>query len=458
MDIRGYDLLTSEKSLFSDVLPFDLDERSDIIKKHKREVNYICKLLDNYLEDTDRIIGSELPFSMISHLTYNLIHNLVSCLYGLTIYDYLNTSYLLYDNYDDNYEMWDKFREAADDIRSFVNKLKELNVYNIDNNPKILNLTPPDNTEKNAVYSLLNLEHMLSLINGDGLFNALIYYLRALENKLETIKIGINSLTDDDFERIYYANYTLYVENYWPIEGKNFRHHIESHYFRGRDSKIEILNRLLRDEQYDFEKSRIGALWRDYFDDKKTLYFEMRRMKTDEDQWKYFFKYICRFEEYERWIDELEHPNLTEKEYPISDWDKIFKGAIDVAKVKIIIPYLLSDRFSKPKLFVLHKVLEEVDWLQDCADTHFLYWIDQVYEWRSSANDFKSIDSRLKDSHTLDWDINTLTSASVSKNYIDLANKIRREFVLELDGKIVIRDNKNYFLKDDLYIEHKQKL
>ena len=124
----------------------------------------------------------------------------------------------------------------------------------------------------------------------------------------------------------------------------------------------------------------------------------------------------------------------------------------------MIVPYLLSNKFTKPKLFVLHKVLEEIDWLQDCADTHFLSWIGQVYEWESSANDFKSIDSRLKDSHTLDWDINTLTSASISKNYIDLANRIRREFVLELDGKIVMRDNKSYFLKDDLYIEHKRKL
>ena len=455
---EAFRLLASEKSLFADVLPFDLSKRSDLIIKHKKEVAYICRLLDNYIEDVHRIIDGNLPYSMISHLTYNLIHNLASCLVGLTIYDFLNTSYLLSDNYDDNYKMWEKFSEAAKKIRVVIKKLNELNIYHKDANSGVGNLIPPKNNEKYAVYSLLNLEDELSLINGDGLFNALLYYLEALENKLVTIKTGINNLTDDDFERIYNANYALYVETYWRIEGKNFRHHIESHYFRRRESEIDTLIRLLSDEQYNFEKDGIGEFWRDYSHDKKMLYFEMKRAEVDEEQWRYFFKNICRFEEYEKWIDELEHPNAEVKEYPVSDWDKIFKGAIDVAKVKIIIPDLLPEKISKPHVFVLHKVLEEIDWLQDNADTHFIKWFCEIYGWSSSSNDFKSIDSRLKEHHTLDWDIKTLTSEKISKDYMNLADNIRKEFVDKLDGHTVIQDNKNYYLKPDSYIEHKIKL
>ena len=451
-------LIYSENNLFSDELAFDLEERSDLINKHKDEVAYICKLLGNYIEDVNRIINGRMPSSMVSHLTYNLIHNLVSCLIGLTTYDYLNTSYLLPDNYDDNYILWAKFSESAKVIRILVKKLEDINYYNISIHPGVLNLIPKDNTDKNAVYSLLNLEHTLSLINGEGLFNALLYYMRALEEKLETIKTGINNLTDDDFKRIYYANYALYYETYWVNECKNFRHHIEANYFRGRESKIDVLERLLREEKSDFQRNPTGALWRDYFDDKKKLYFEMRRANLNEDQWKYFFKFICRFEEYEKWIDELEHPQKEGEEFLESEWDKIFNDAIDVKKVKQTLPKLLPKTISITTWYIIYKIFVEIDWLQKNISVHFISWVKDVYGWNFKTEDFKSsVNSELKQQHTLDWNTRTMTSAKIAKDYIDFANSVRNEFVLEMDGKTVKEDNKNYFKKPDLYIKHKRR-
>lgn len=450
-------LLSSEKPFFSDVLQFDLEERNDLIDKHKIEVKYICKLVNNYVGDVAHILYNRMPISMISNLTFNLVHNLASCYVGLTVYDYLQTAYLIDEDYDANYELWKDFSQCARKIEKMISNLTDENIFNIDEPSSCENLQPIVGAEKRVPLSLLNLQHMLSKLNGESLFVALLDNISGIESRLEIIKSGINNLTDDDFETIYNANYALYVENYWPCEGKNFRHHIEEHYFNERETKIETLSKLLRDEKYDFERDGTGALWRDFFHDKKTLYFEMRKAKTDENQWKYFFKRICRFEEYEKWIEELKHPEVKEKEYPDSVWDKIFKDNINVKKVKQILPSLLPKEPSITDWFVCHKIIEEIEWFQDDADTHFILWVKDVYNWPFSTEHFKSVDVRLKEKCSLDWDALTMTAQKKSLLYKNLADKIRNEFVT-MEGRTVKEDHKNYLKRQDSYIDHKKEL
>lgn len=447
--------LSSERPFFSDLLYFDLEERQDLIEKHKNELKYICKLTDNYIKDVAHIMTNRMPASMISNLTYNLTQNLVSCYVGLTYYDYLQTAYLIDEDYDANYEMWENFSQCARKIEKMVSNLIDENVFNLGEPSGCENLRPLVASEKKVPLSLLNLQHMLSKINGESLFVSLLDYIRGIESRLETIKTGINNLTDDDFETIYNANYALYVENYWPNEGKNFRQHIEEHYFRGRGNKIETLEKLLIDEQRDFERDGTGVLWRDYFHDKKMLYFEMRRAKLNEEQWKYFFKRICRFEEYEKWIEELEHPVVEGNEYPESEWDKIFKDAIDVKKVKIVLHKLLPLKTSITTWYIIYKIFVEIDWLQDSISIHFISWVKDVYGWQYKTEDFKnSVNSELKQQHSLDWNTRTMTSAKIAKDNIDFADSVRKEFVIDMEGKTVKKDNKYYFKKPELYISH----
>ena len=392
---------------------------------------------------------------MISNLTYNLVHNLTSCYVGLTVYDYLQTAYLIDEDYDANYERWNDFSQCARQIEKIISNLRDVNIFNIGEPSGCENLQPLVPSDKRVPLSLLNLQHMLSKINGESLFVALLDYIRGIESRLETIKTGINNLTDDDFETIFNANYTLYVENYWPNEGKNFRKHIEDHYFRGRGNKIETLEKLLIDEQRDFERDGTGVLWRDYFHDKKTLYFEMRRAKLNEEQWKYFFKKICRFEEYEKWIDELEHPEVEGKDFPESEWDKIFNDAIDVKKVKIALQKLLPSKISITTWYIIYKIFFEIDWLHDTVTKHFISWVKDVYGWQYKTEDFKnSVNSELKLQHSLDWNTRTMTSAKIAKDNIYFAESVRKEFVLEMDGKTVKVDNNYYFKKPELYISH----
>jgi 3-deoxy-D-arabino-heptulosonate 7-phosphate (DAHP) synthase class II len=102
-------------------------------------------------------------------------------------------------------------------------------------------------------------------------------------------------------------------------------------------------------------------------------------------------------------------------------------------------------------------VLEEIEWLQDEMDTHFISWVDDVYGWPNKARNFKSILSELKSTHTLDWNARTITSSSIALEYKKLADKIRSHFVT-MNGRVVSADNTVYFKRPDLYIEHKKKL
>lgn len=300
--------LASKKSFFLDVLYCDLDMRKGLIEKHKQDLKYSCKLMNDYVKDVAHVLLNRMPTSMIANMTYNLVHHLVYCYVGMTVYDYLKTAYLIDEDYNTNYELWKDFSQAAKKIENMIPRLIDENVYNLEEPSNCEALIPSGKSGKKAPISLLNLQHTLSKLNGDGLFNALLDYMRGMEKRLQIIKTGINNLTDDDFKTIYQANYDLYVKTYWPIEGKSFRSHIEKCHFRGRESEIDTLYWLLREEQSKFENTRTGIIWRDKFDDKKALYFEMRRIGTDEEEWKRFFNNICRFEEYERWIEEKNNP------------------------------------------------------------------------------------------------------------------------------------------------------
>lgn len=449
-------VFNSEKILFtSGSLEFGLEERSVMIEHHRTELIYICRQLKSFKKDVEHIILSRMPLSMVSNIAYNLVHNLVSCYVGLTIYEYLTTAYLLSENYNDNYRLWKIYTKYAKEVEDLIANLEEENVFNIGEEAAVENLITSSNSQKHAVRSLLNLEHLLSKINGEGLFHALIHYLRAIGNRLEKIKIGLNNLTDEDFETIYTANYNFYKKEYWPSEVIKFRHFIEEYYFRRNHDKVEILEKLLWDDKFQFKQDGTGRLWKDYFDDKKKLYFEMRRAGLNDDQWKYFFKNICCFEEYEKWIDELEHPVIDGVVFPDSKFDKIFNDAIDVKKVKLALHRLLPTEITITTWYIIFKIFVEIDWLQDRISTHYITWVKDVYGWNFKTENFRtSVNSELKQQHTLDWNIGTMTSGKIVNDYISFANSVRNEFVLEMDGKTVKEDNTYYFKKLELYIKH----
>jgi hypothetical protein len=153
-----------------------------------------------------------------------------------------------------------------------------------------------------------------------------------------------------------------------------------------------------------------------------------------------------------------------DKAYTLSPLDSIFHKALNLVKVKKTIQDIIimkgeegKFRLSVKQTFILHKVLEEIDWLDDDTDTTFIQWYDDVYKWPWKTRDFKSVLSNFKHTHSLTWDENTVNDANTGREYRDFANYVRSQFVdIDASGKIT---DKQEFLKlgsdgKPMYIGH----
>lgn len=162
--------------------------------------------------------------------------------------------------------------------------------------------------------------------------------------------------------------------------------------------------------------------------------------------------------------DSAEGSTTNDKAYPLSTLDSIFHKALNLVKVKKAILDIIimkgeegKFRLSVKQTFILHKVLEEIDWLDDDTDTTFIQWYNDVYKWPWKTRDFKSVLSNFKHTHSLTWDENTVNDANTGREYRDFANYVRSQFVdIDASGKIT---DKQEFLKlgsdgKPMYIGH----
>jgi len=146
---------------------------------------------------------------------------------------------------------------------------------------------------------------------------------------------------------------------------------------------------------------------------------------------------------------------LSSRPIPIASsvLDGIFHPAIDVEKVKTELLSLTSDKVDGIKRwFVLHKVLEEINWLSDCADSHFIKWVSDCFGWEWSTKDFKRVLPDFKNTPTMEWGKDTVKDVQTGLSYRALADKVRSRFVSMNNGNII--DNTYYFKRPDLYIHH----
>lgn len=150
--------------------------------------------------------------------------------------------------------------------------------------------------------------------------------------------------------------------------------------------------------------------------------------------------------------------------YPLSSLDSIFHKALNLVKVKKVIEDIIimkgeegKFRLSVKQTFILHKVLEEIDWLDDDTDTTFIQWYDDVYKWPWKTRNFKAVLSPFKNTPSASWNENTVKDANTGREYRDFANYVRNLFVeIDANGKIT---DKQEFLKlgsdgKPMYIGH----
>jgi hypothetical protein len=154
--------------------------------------------------------------------------------------------------------------------------------------------------------------------------------------------------------------------------------------------------------------------------------------------------------------------------FPQSSFDNIFHRALNINKVKVGINRIIIAKGKEGKFqlsvkwwFVVHKVLEEIDWLNDKQNTKFIQWIDDVYGWEWKTRDFKSVLAGFKHTHSTKWNEDTVKDANTGREYRDFANYVRSQFVdIDANGEIT---DKQEFLKlgsdgKPMYIGHDLKI
>ena len=162
--------------------------------------------------------------------------------------------------------------------------------------------------------------------------------------------------------------------------------------------------------------------------------------------------------------DPAEGSTTNDEEYSLSSLDSIFHKALNLVKIKKTIKDIIimkgeegKFRLSVKQTFILHKVLEEIDWLDDDTDTTFIQWYDDVYKWPWKTRDFKAVLSPFKKTPSTSWNENTVKDANTGREYRDFANYVRSQFVdIDANGKIT---DKQEFLKlgsdgKPMYIGH----
>ena len=303
----------SERSPFPlDVLEFDLDERRTFINDHDEEMEYICACLSHYYEDVKHAIDYSLSRSVVSHFTYNLVLVLAKGLTSLTIYEYMRGAYLLEEDFDNVYKAWKSVHESAEEIIPLLVNLENENYFDEDVEMEdfIMDILPPHCDKAKGYERLLNLHRRIALITGSSLVTTLICYIRHMEQWLADLKNGIYKDIEEEYDRVYWANYNLYKNKYWPIDGHDFRMNVQNDNFFSTEITPDFLTKCLWEEKRNFEQTPTGQLRRDFINNKKDLYFEVKRISLTEEQWRYFFKSICRFEEYQKWIEELRYHQI----------------------------------------------------------------------------------------------------------------------------------------------------
>ena len=381
-----------------DVLSYSLEERRKYINGHDEEMKNVCSKMAHYIEDVNYAKSHNLNPSAIVNYTYNLLLILIKANHNLNTYEYLKCRYLLYDEYDKANAIWELFSQNAQIIGQLIDAIgDDYFEGDIDEMDFLYEIIPASFDKIDIDRPMLIGNMVLSLSLGPGLFRCLRIALRNTESWLKSLKDGLylDHEEDSDYDYTYLINYNLYREKYWPNEGRNFRMHVKDRNFH-KDVTPEVLERLLWDEQRDFESNKIGRLWRDYLYDKKAFYIEAKRINMDEAQWKYYFKSICRFEEYEKWIDELKNPpesdedkekrELLLRSNSIFDIQKMRVKGIDILRLHSFInKHFIDDNMKAYYWYALRQYLEKLDILLDnCTNVAFEEQMNKS-EWFKDA-------------------------------------------------------------------------
>lgn len=293
----------------------DLMQRRLIIGSYQLHMEYLMMQMGRYEDEVKNTVEFNLSASIISRITLNLLIVMVRTYNRIPAYRDSLERYLLDEEYDENYKIWNEFDDKSKKIEDRISELQKNNIFAIDEIDKDSALQNHHIIQgfDGQVPPLVNFEQRLAYMNGGELLSCLQYMIDILRKEISDLKI-IALLRDDDMmEEVYDLNYLLYAKRYWPEIQSTFRSHVSHQLLRNKVT-ISGLERLRYDVMHDFElHQETGRIWYYNSEDKKRLAIELKRKGLKEDQWEEYFEYVFKIEEYDRWMYELEENNKPRK-------------------------------------------------------------------------------------------------------------------------------------------------
>ena len=276
------------------------------------EIEYTLMQMRHYLDDVQHVREQNMDIAIISHLSYNLNHQLLNCYYRSD--EFYGATYLSLTSDDDekNYRYLEEFKEYGYSIKKIIENFNEISLFEVNQSRDSIVYEHPElkkgiEGEKSV---LLKLERELAYMNGVRLIKCLVYLIELMQKQLITIKNGFMFEPVEVLEYMYDLNYVYYAENFW--DKGHFRYLVEKNELIG-EVTIEGLTTYYRDVVRDFKSNKVGEAWANNSDSRGQMAYELLRMSINSDQWEYFFKNIFVIEELKRWVQELKSPQFQQK-------------------------------------------------------------------------------------------------------------------------------------------------
>ena len=460
------DIIAELEEKYSDKpLLYDLEERSRVVADFYKDVIYLFERFEKYEEEVKYVLEHKLDVNIITRSTLNLtliMHHLCE---SVSDYAYAIELYLMDENYDKNHDLWSAFKDARQKYVTLFESMEDNNIFETeetDGSDVLKRMFYEDEVyDKDEMLTdtgiMLLRQDEVEKMNGEEL----LYCIDCLSHLFEDILCEIKNTSikwkEDSLITIYERNYLLYAKCYWPVEERNFRPHIIRQRLKGNVT-IDALERLRDEAIHEFEYNTVpGRIWRDYSEDITQMAIQMKEQKLNEEQWKYFFSWVFKLDEYDRWIEELRNPPESEedkqKRKRLLKTNKVFNlhPAKSKKKVDILLLYQFIDScFISDKMFIyewyaLHYFLRRKDLLLNCTVEDFEKqmnddeWFGHV-EKKCKANEINTY-SFLNDKAPDAWNIkdkpegtNKATNKAISniyKKYSELEDTIDEIYVEE---------------------------
>lgn len=378
------DIVTELEKKYSDTpLLYDLEERSRVIADFYQNINYLFERFEKYEEEVKYVLDHNLDVNIISRSTLNLtliMHHLCE---SVSDYAYAIELYLMDENYEKNRDLWSAFIDVHQKFVTLFESMEDNNIFETeetDGSDVLKRMFYEDEVyDKDEMLTdtgiMLLRQDEVEKMNGEELLYCIDCLSHIFEDILCEIKNASIKRNEASLYKYYERNYLLYAKCYWPAEERNFRPHIIRQRLKGNVT-IKELERLRDEAIHEFEYNTVpGRIWRDYSEDITQMAIQMKEQKLNEEQWKFFFSWVFKLDEYDRWIEELRSPPESEedkqKRERLLRTNKVFNLHPTKSKKEVDILYLyqfIESRFISDNMFVyewyaLHYFLRREDLL-----------------------------------------------------------------------------------------------